>query len=233
LNIETLWAISAAVVPALFTLGTALMAFPNYGQKLAARLCFALSGIWLGVIGFMWLIHTPSPLSYRITAGVGIGLFVFVLVPLLIRVAWPLETMSQITEGTPSSPTINQGPGSAVSFGQTGGVTAGTYVNQAPPPELKFVSKDQRLEPGGNVLNEILVEVAAPYPPASLRFEVRAQNLVGGLDVVPQHTVVGLFGHSGTREGMAFATLQNPYGRILLRARTRQLEPIEFTYHFD
>src|SRR5712672_1644983 len=84
---ETMWGITAAVVPTAFGLGIALMIVPSPDFQLGARLCFALSGAWLGVIGLIWMINTPTSLSYRILAGFAIGAFVFVVIPLLIRVA--------------------------------------------------------------------------------------------------------------------------------------------------
>jgi hypothetical protein len=127
LDIETLWAITAAVVPAVLTIGLGVMVLTGYQR--GARLCFLFAGLWTGVIGFMWLIHTPAPLMYRVIAGVGIGVVVFVITPLLIRAAWPPDAQAQQMT---APPVVNQGPGSAFSYGQQGGVTAGT-INVAPP----------------------------------------------------------------------------------------------------
>jgi hypothetical protein len=133
-DMETLWRITAAVVPVSFGLGLWLMNRSKAALHVVARLCFAVDGTSLGVIGFMWLIHTPTSLPYRIAAGLGIGAFVFVVVPLLIRMAWPPDAQAQ-NQPPPASqpPIVNQGPGSAFSYGQQGGVTAGT-VNIGPIP---------------------------------------------------------------------------------------------------
>lgn len=62
--------------------------------RMAAVWFFVLSGAWLGVIGFMRPIRTPAWLPARIAAGLGIGATVFVVVPLLILFAWPIDTAS-------------------------------------------------------------------------------------------------------------------------------------------
>jgi hypothetical protein len=119
LELETLWGITAAVVPTAAGLGIGLMALT--GRQTTAGFCFAFAGLWLGVVGFMWLIHTPTSLPYRVTAGLGIGIAVFVVVPLLIRVAWPpndANAQGQPIQPIPGSPpVVNQGPGSAFSYG--------------------------------------------------------------------------------------------------------------------
>jgi len=148
-----------------------------------------------------------------------------VLTPMLIV----LTTEGAMVE---DRPIVNQGPGSAYSVGQQGGVTAGTYVNQAPAPELKLLEQKQRKD-GDAFVYELLVEVISPYPAASLRMEARAQNLIDGLEMIPQHGGLGLFGHSGKREGMVFSTLQSPRGSIWVRVRTKEQEPIEVTYHLE
>jgi hypothetical protein len=135
-DIETLWAITAAVVPAALSLGIGLMTLTGY--QIGARVCFLLAGVWLGVIGFMWLVHTPTALPYRIAAGLGIGAFVFVAVPLFLRLAWPPENamaQSNNPSNSGSPPIVTQGPGSAFSYGQQGGQTIGTYV--APKPQSR------------------------------------------------------------------------------------------------
>jgi hypothetical protein len=108
-------------------------------QQIVARGFFGFSGIWLGGIGFMWLIHTPTSVPYRVGAGLMLGIAVFVVTPWLIRLAWPLEAIAQdlsekeihMSQSSGGSPIVNQGPGSAFSYGQQGGITAGT-VNIAP-----------------------------------------------------------------------------------------------------
>src|SRR5229473_1988720 len=90
----------------------------------------------------MWLIHTPTSFGYRLAAGAAVGALVFVILPLLIREVWPPANGSAEAQNTPSSiqpPIINQGPGSAYSYGQQGGITAGT-VNIG-PGRLAFSSQ--------------------------------------------------------------------------------------------
>jgi hypothetical protein len=130
LDMETAWRITAPVVAGLLGLGYTLMrvATDDYLQ-IGARLCFAFAGLWLGVVGFMWLIHTPTSLPYRLAAGLGIGAVVFVAVPLLMRLAWPPEdAMAQSNNPPPvnAGPIVNQGPGSVFTNEQKGGVAIGT-----------------------------------------------------------------------------------------------------------
>jgi hypothetical protein len=149
---ETAWAITAAVVPTAIGIGFGIMLIASREYQIGAGWAFALSGVWLGGVGFMWLIHTPSSVGWRIAAGMGIGAFVFVITPLLIRAAWPVvdahaqskaEGNSVMSQEAPPDgrqpPIVNQGPGSAFSYGQQGGITAGT-VNIA-PARVPFTSE--------------------------------------------------------------------------------------------
>jgi hypothetical protein len=157
---ETLWGITAAVVPTAFGLGVALMIMPAPELQLAARLCFALSGLWLGVIGLMWLIHTPTSMGYRVLVGFAVGAFVFVVIPLLIRVAGPSVDAQVTTTPTPGgnmttptppiSPVNITGDDNVVSIGQIGGITARTVINQAVKPELRIVSRQGVDNPDGS-----------------------------------------------------------------------------------
>jgi hypothetical protein len=73
----------------------------------------------------MWLIHTPTELPYRILAGLGIGIVVFVIAPLLIREAWPPHT-AVTDRGSPGAVNVT-GDQNVTSVNQSGGITTGTY----------------------------------------------------------------------------------------------------------
>jgi hypothetical protein len=217
---ETIWAITAAVVPVAIAIGVALMIPADRGFRIAARLCFVFSGAWLGVVGFMWLIHTPSTLTYRIIAGLAIGAFVFVVVPMLIRVAWPVSEAQ--TVASPVEPPSVFGPGN-FSIDQKGGTVNQNYINQAPPPELRYVRSEQQRELDGSYISKIFVDLVAPYPPSGIYFEVHA-NYVKELDIIPQFkssSGIVFRGASGNRPGYSFTTIQTPPpGILMLSVRT-------------
>jgi hypothetical protein len=123
LEMETEWGITAAVVPAALTIGGLVMILAAREYQIAARLCFALAGAWLGVVGFMWLIHTPASPTPRIAAGLGIGVFVFVVIPLLIRAAWPPDAQAQNPPNQMPPPVTMQGGTAIFNYGTAGNIT--------------------------------------------------------------------------------------------------------------
>jgi hypothetical protein len=123
---------------------------------------------------------------------------------------------------------INQ---NVTSTNQSGGITAHT-VNQAPPPELRQLSHKLDTSPDGTFITSVLVEIVAPYPPASLSLEAHAPSVLD-MQVMPQRTGIAMFGPTGKRDGLCFTSIHNPAGRYLITVRTSTREGVKIGYNFD
>jgi rRNA processing protein Gar1 len=92
----------------------------------------------------------------------------------------------QIAEsGTPADndkarnvPVTINGNDNVVSFGQSGGITAGTYIDQA-KAELKLLGQKDQDNPDGSHTAVFAVGIEAPFTPGKLSIEVHADGLVG------------------------------------------------------
>lgn len=71
---------------------------------------------------------------------------------------------------------VIQGPGSAYSSGQTGGVTAGTYVNQAPAPEIKLIERKNTQNADGTHTAMVRIAVVSTYMPGQLIMSAEARG---------------------------------------------------------
>ena len=124
------------------------------------------------------------------------------------------------------------GSDNVISFNQSGGVTAGTYINQAPEPELRLISNEGKANPDGTYTSSVLTEVVAPYTPGKLIVEAFAPGIVD-LDVRPQGTGVMMGGHAGKRAGLCFATVINPSGRYWLNIKTKDEPQLSVEWRFE
>jgi hypothetical protein len=143
------------------------------------------------------------------------------------------EIESQREEEQKPAETSNQpiisGSGNIVTFNQTGGQNV---INQAPKPELKQLHNDVRQNPDGSQTASILAEVIAPYPPGSL-FIKATSPYIAALNVIPQRAGASVTGHSGKREGYAFTTLMNPFGKYIIEIQTSKPESVALEYQFE
>jgi hypothetical protein len=133
------------------------------------------------------------------------------------------------TPGGDSHQPVISGSGNIVTFGQSGGQNV---INQAPKPELKQIHKDVRQNPDGSQTISILAEVVAPYPPGSLFIQATAPH-IAALNVIAQRTGMSMTGHTGQREGSAFTTLMNPFGKYMIDVQTSKPEQVTIDYHFE
>lgn len=119
------------------------------------------------------------------------------------------------------------------SHNQSGGITAGTvHINNAPAPTLNLDTVFVHQKQGSEFLSRFAISVESPYPPASLYLEVKAPS-IKGIQVIPQRTGMFTLGHSGTRNGMAFTTIQNPYGLMHLDVVTSEKDRPSIEYDFQ
>jgi len=127
---EIVWGITGIGAPGVFFLGLGLMALPQ-SSPFFAQLCFYASGGWAASVGFMWLVTTPESIWLRITSGVMLGVFVFVVVPQMIRLTSAQSPPSQADSGPNGvgSPTINAPNNHGI---VTQGQRGDNYINNDP-----------------------------------------------------------------------------------------------------
>ncbi len=191
----------------------------------------------------MWLVNTPTALGYRLLAGLGIGAFVFVVVPELMRIAWPVDQAIAQTsapsagnsEGTNNShPTVNvKGSGNVVTSGQTGGTNVGTYINQA-KADLKVLSEHEQANQDGTYTTMIAVGIEAPFSPGRLAIQVQAADLLS-VDILPPAVGgVTTMEKFNVRQGSNFysADIPAPGSQYEIAVRTKAKTPIKLGYGF-
>ena len=109
-------------------------------------------------------------------------------------------------------------------------MTAGTYINEAPAPELKLVSNKNTQNPDGTHTRVIRVEVASPYKPGELILSAETPNIVSG-DIHPVDAGTIQFGQTLTAEHYT-VTISGPTGRYDLVLKTPKHEIINLRYAF-
>jgi hypothetical protein len=145
----------------------------------------------------------------------------------LLRPVGPVSAQ----QAPPQSPDIViQGPGSAYSSGQTGGVTAGTYINQAPPPDLKMLESKDTVNPDGTHTRVISLGVVSAYMPGQLILSAEAAGIISG-DIHPMDAGTLNFSQNLTSERY-MVTVNGPTGRYALVVQTKQHEIINVRYAF-
>ncbi len=102
-------------------------------------------------------------------------------------------------------------------------------VNQAPPPEIEWISDDNR-QIGNRYSFKSLFRVVAPYPAATLKLEVHGRG-IRDLQVIPQSAGMHQFGHSGQRDTFSFTTIQNAFGSYVVQFTSDDTNP-ELKYDF-
>lgn len=110
-------------------------------------------------------------------------------------------------------PPVVVGPGGAVSFGQQGGITAGTVNIQpgVPPPNFVLEQLTQNQPEGDLFKTEFMLKIESQVAVPNLYIAVHAPSITK-MDAGPQRTGMSMTGHSGNRDGFAFTNLQNAYG---------------------
>ncbi len=103
---ETAWAVTGIGVPALVTVGLAVLSVPNSTMAgfWVARACFLIAALWLAVVGAYWLTTTEQLIWVRIGSGLVIGALVFVGLPLSLRWVSSKEERALPTTASEASP---------------------------------------------------------------------------------------------------------------------------------
>ena len=233
---ETLWGITAAVVATAIGVGFGV---PRDYWTLAVG-SFVLAGGMLGVVGFMWLVHTPTSLVLRIAAGTALGLVVFVVIPLFIRATWPPSAAQEQPVPTPdSTPPLPQvtitGGDNVVSVGQIGGITARVVtINPPVQPEFRIIDKNDLDNADGSHTVTIVGEVAAPFTPGLLAIQVRADGMrfanvaavpVNGVSMTQKRNIL-------TGKDFYSAEIPAPRGQYVITVTTDKLTNVHLDASF-
>jgi hypothetical protein len=124
--------------------------------------------------------------------------------------------------------TIN---GSAVSHNQSGGITAGNYINQAPQPELKIVSDANKNNANGTHTKAVRLQVVSPYAPGLMVIVAKAAGLLSG-DIHPV-TLGHIMAASRIEGDKYIVDVTSPVGIYELAIQTKRHTPVEITYGFQ
>lgn len=122
-----------------------------------------------------------------------------------------------------AAPAPPQRGDTVISIGQSGGVTAHTFINEAPEPEVNCFTVYGNEPDGGIFKTRFRLEVTSQYPVGNLYVEVRAPSLYM-MSVIPMRTGVCMLGHSSNTEGRCFTNIPNAFGNYQVDLLTRKLE---------
>lgn len=123
------------------------------------------------------------------------------------------------------------GSNNTVSIGQTGGVTAGTYINQAVQPALKLVEEKDFENQDGTHTKVIRVAVASTHTPGRLLMKASGNGVLSG-DVNPIDAGIVNFS-GGVEHGGYKVAIQAPFGRYDVSVTTTVKTPINLDYAFE
>jgi hypothetical protein len=146
----------------------------------------------------------------------------------------PKANGEQITQGnnSPNIGSITQGPGSALSVGQQGGVTAGTYIG-SPPPQFSCSKISENVSDGSLYETRFRVQVVTSQP-ITFHVKVTAQQIEDvRIDDERPPERGGMSFQSTTQSGPGW--MQNNYVNIESNAyfiiiRTHRPQKIQLTY---
>jgi hypothetical protein len=155
----------------------------------------------------------------------------------LYWVLWQVEhpAMAEEPPKTNNPPPVSvSGNNNVVSIGQTGGVTAGTYINQVPQPELKLIEQKDVVNPDGTHTTTFTVDVVSQLTPAYLAIEIEAQGILSaGIMPPPTGGVAMMQLRNVRRSPEAYhAEMTSPRGRYFVTVSTIAQTPIKLNYQF-
>ena len=128
--------------------------------------------------------------------------------------------------GDKTPPVSNvSGKGDVTSYNQSGGVTAGTYVNQAPEPICIVNGPEVSILADGTLSATFRLEV--PHLAENIQVVVTSPALLPNpndpssvLNISGNRTGLLMLGHSGTRDGFAFSNIPHALGSYTVIVRT-------------
>jgi hypothetical protein len=168
--------------------------------------------------------------------GILVGVTVFVALPESAR--WLHGGAFGQTPTTPQAPSIINGNCNFPGGTNNGSINCNNSYNNIPAPELKYQRTSIEKEDGGYRV-EIWANLISPFSPAKIFFEIHAPKIKNAapspIDIIPQNAGgVVLMGFSGTKDGLAFTSINNPQpGSVLIRFRTEEDPAGKITIYYS
>jgi hypothetical protein len=133
-----------------------------------------------------------------------------------------------------SGPVVNGTGTTVTSIGQSGGITAGTYVNQAVLPQLQILSRDSVQNPDESETTIIKTKVVAPVTPGNLHIDVAASGIRHVEISTPPVDGVAMINMNHMSQGpnSFSADIPSPYGEYTITIQTAAKVPISLNSHF-
>jgi hypothetical protein len=116
----------------------------------------------------------------------------------------------------------------------TVGVIAGTYINQAPQPELKLVEQNDVINADGTHTTTFTVEVVSQLTPSFLAIDLAATGILDANIVPPPVGGVSTMILRNVRRSSTsyHAELTSPRGRYFVTVHTQSQTPVNLNYQF-
>lgn len=126
------------------------------------------------------------------------------------------------------------GANNVVSVGQAGGVTAGTYVNQAVQPELRLLEQRDVVNSDGSHTTTFVVEVVAQVTPGVVVFDITADGILNVSIMPPPKGGVASINRSNVLRSHSHyhAELSAPRGRYIVSVQTGGQTAVKLNYEF-
>lgn len=198
------------------------------GKKeiIAGSLFAVFSG---GIAALIAALQEPSSpfdvlLSYGGIAAILVGLCGLTLIYFYIQKEAP---MSEVPSVTGSGTTV-------ISHNQTGGVTAGTYINQAVLPEFRVVSSTNVTHQDGTHITTINAQIVSPFTPGNLHLDIHAIGLLNVNIIPPQNNGFStLMMRNTSRNGDNYSTdIPTPQSHYTIQVHTHKKSLINLNSYF-
>jgi hypothetical protein len=113
-----------------------------------------------------------------------------------------------------------------ISQNQQGGITAGTVNLGAQEPRVAgpYVARNEPV-PSGGYLTQVELMVESDYPLGEVAIQAHAPS-IRQIQLVRDGGGMMMYGPEGVRDGMAFTSLLNAYGKLILSILTDKPEDV-------
>ncbi len=236
--IDVVWSTAGLVASVALPVG-----WQNLGKRSSLASFFIGAAPLIGT-ELWWAMATDSSRWSRLTVAGGVGAFCGAVI--LMGATELFHSMSNnprfrfstdkrpVANDQPASPNVTGSGTTVVSIGQSGGVTTGTYVNQAVMPELRVIGRSGQRNSDGTYTTTVDVLVVASVTPANVNIQMQAADLLDVRIIPPARNgfaTIRLADVVKTRSSYS-ANILNPYGQYAFLIRTANETPINLSSHF-